>query len=187
MLPTRLRRSLVCRFTTMLLPLLAAGGPGASLAASADAVEMWDIFEITLQGPEDEAGHNAFEVELHATFLSVSGASITARGFFDGGDVYKVRFSPGEVGAWSFVTASPCKLLDGHRGDFYVTSPTGANHGPVEARGYGLYYADGTPYFSVGTTCYQWASEDPEMQAQTLKTLSAAGFNKIRMTVFPKW
>jgi len=38
----------------------------------------------------------------------------------------------------------------------------------------------------MGTTCYAWTHQTPELIAQTLETLAAAPFNKIRMCVFPK-
>ena len=59
----------------------------------------------------------------------------------------------------------------------------------MESHGYGLRHADGTPHYSSGTTCYQWASKGFAMQHQTLATLrqKPQPFNKIRMTLFPKW
>ena len=51
---------------------------------------------------------------------------------------------------------------------------------------YHFAYADGTPHFSFGTTCYAWVHQTPELHAQTLETLKSAPFNKIRMCVFPK-
>jgi hypothetical protein len=47
-------------------------------------------------------------------------------------------------------------------------------------------YADGTPYFPFGTTCYAWVHQSEELQRQTLETLGTAPFNKLRMCVFPK-
>jgi hypothetical protein len=47
-------------------------------------------------------------------------------------------------------------------------------------------YADGTPFFPFGTTCYAWIHQSDALQQQTLKTLASAPFNKIRMCVFPK-
>ena len=47
-------------------------------------------------------------------------------------------------------------------------------------------YADGTPYHQFGTTCYAWTHQPGELQEQTLKTLAASPFNKIRFCVFPK-
>ena len=47
-------------------------------------------------------------------------------------------------------------------------------------------YADGTPYKQLGTTCYVWTHQPDALQEQTLKTLAASPFNKIRFCVFPK-
>jgi hypothetical protein len=48
-------------------------------------------------------------------------------------------------------------------------------------------HADGTRHTSVGTTCYAWIHQSEERQQQTLRTLRAAPFNKMRMCVFPKY
>ena len=45
----------------------------------------------------------------------------------------------------------------------------------MESHGYSLRYADGTPHYSSGTTCYQWASKGAAMQNQTLATLNRTG------------
>jgi hypothetical protein len=47
-------------------------------------------------------------------------------------------------------------------------------------------YADGTPCFPVGTTCYAWTHQGDRLEEQTLATLKRAPFNKLRMCVFPK-
>ena len=49
-----------------------------------------------------------------------------------------------------------------------------------------LRYADGTPYHQFGTTCYAWIHQTEQLQQQTLKTLAASPFNKIRFCIFPK-
>jgi hypothetical protein len=36
------------------------------------------------------------------------------------------------------------------------------------------------------TTCYAWIHQPEELQRQTLETLAASPFNKIRFCVFPK-
>ena len=62
------------------------------------------------------------------------------------------------------------------------------NHGPVSVRNtYDFGYADGTPYFPFGTTCYAWTHQPAALQEQTIETLRQAPFNKMRMCVFPKW
>jgi hypothetical protein len=53
--------------------------------------------------------------------------------------------------------------------------------------GYHFAYADGTPYVECGTTCYAWAFQSEDTQRQTIETLAASPFNKLRMCLFPKW
>jgi len=71
-------------------------------------------------------------------------------------------------------------------GEFECVKNTGNNHGQIVADGFHLKYADDTDYFCVGTTCYAWIHQTPELIAQTYETLKQAPFNKIRMCVFPK-
>ncbi len=47
-------------------------------------------------------------------------------------------------------------------------------------------YDDGTPYFSLGTTCYVWELQSDELINQTFETLKNSAFNKIRFCIFPK-
>ena len=110
-----------------------------------------------------------------------------ANGFYDGDGVYRVRFMPPVAGEWSYETRSNARKLNGTAGYFAVTKPGPDNHGPVRvASTYHFAYADGPPYHELGTTCYVWEWQPAELQAQTLKTLAASPFNKIRFCVFPK-
>ena len=126
------------------------------------------------------------DLKFSATFRQAS-QSITVPGFWDGGDTFKVRFSPPATGEWTFTTTSQVAGLNGRNGTFTATQPTGNNHGPVEVFDtFYLRHADGTPYHQWGTTCYAWVHQTGELQEQTLKTLAASPFNKIRFCVFPK-
>ncbi len=147
--------------------------------------EQWGVFEIALPGPNE--GNPYMDVELTASFLS-QGTSINVPGFYDGDGRYYVRFSPPHTGTWSYETTSNVEILSGKRGKFRCVEPTGRNHGPVEVVDtFYLQYADDTPFYAVGTTAYQWTSVKQSIQAQTLKTLESAPFNKVRMCFFPKW
>ena len=185
-----------------------------ALATAADtqsAVEQWRQFELELHATIPH-GANPFEVSLTAEFSlsktkppparAVGGSNqvptttttVAVTGFYDGGTTFRVRFAPPAQGNWTYTTASSLGSLAGARGSVRATSPTaGVNRGPVTSAGYELRYADGTKHVSVGTTSYQWASKGLEMQNQTLETLRSGPdgqgpvFNKIRMTVFPKW
>jgi hypothetical protein len=147
-------------------------------------IAKWDFFEATLSGP---SGGNPFiEVSLEAIFTQNSRA-VRVPGFYDGEGTYKVRFMPDNEGEWSYVTKSSAAELDGKSGAFTATAARAGNHGPVHvANKFHFAHADGTPFLSFGTTCYAWTHQPLELQAQTLETLKAARFNKMRMGVFPK-
>ena len=91
------------------------------------------------------------------------------------------------MGEWSYTTASNAPELSGKSGRFSCTAALAGAHGPVRvANTHHFAYADGTPFFPFGTTCYAWMHQSEELQRQTLETLRTAPFNKIRMCVFPK-
>lgn len=149
-----------------------------------EVVEQWERYETRWEGPRE--GNPFCDVTLHADF-SYSNRVVPVSGFYDGDGVYCVRFMPDRVGTWRYVTHSNAPALDGKRGEFTCTPPRPGNHGPVVVRDtYHFSYADGTPYVQVGTTCYAWIHQGDALEEQTLETLRAAPFNKLRMCVFPK-
>ena len=157
---------------------------GCSDAARTVETERWDIFELTLKGPSD--GNPFVDVEFRAEFKQ--GTEVfKPDGFYDGNGIYKVRFMPNATGNWTYITRSNRSELDGKKGGFTCTKAGPDNHGSVRVHNtFQLAYADGTPHFSVGTTCYAWVHQGDEMEAKTLETLKNAPFNKMRMCVFPK-
>jgi hypothetical protein len=160
-------------------------GASETTAAKGGPVARWDHTEINLQGPS--SGNPFIDVTLSATFRNQN-RSLTVPGFYDGGGSYKIRFMPDEVGAWTWTTKSNQAALDGKWGSFECVAPGEGNRGPVSVRdGFHFGYGDGTPFVECGTTCYAWAFQAEETQRQTIKTLTASPFNKIRMCLFPKW
>jgi PKD repeat protein len=166
------------------LALFLATATKATGKTVSDTVERWGIFELSLSGP---SGGNPFtDVDLCAEF-SQNGRIFQPEGFYDGDGVYRIRFMPDELGEWTYVTKSTRRELDGKKGKFTCIKPSPDNHGPVRVhKTWHLAYADGTPYFQVGTTCYAWVHQGIVMEEQTLETLKNAPFNKMRMCVFPK-
>jgi len=148
------------------------------------AVEQWEIFELTLRGPS--VGNPFLDLQLSAELIHKN-RRLYVDGFYDGEGIYRLRFMPDTVGAWRFVTHSNVAALDGQTGEFACVAPGSGNHGPVRVRDtYHFAYADGAPHFSFGTTCYVWNHQGDALEAQTLETLKRAPFNKMRMCVFPK-
>jgi Domain of unknown function (DUF5060)/Domain of unknown function (DUF5605)/Protein of unknown function (DUF4038) len=155
----------------------------ASVCA-AENVERWGVFETSLSGPS--SGNPFLDVRFGAHFR-YGHRVIDVDGFYDGAAVYRVRFMPDEIGAWSYTTFSNVAALDGKTGTFTAVAPSSANHGPVRVR-YGTHFAyeDGKAYVPIGTTCYAWVHQGGRLEERTLETLRSAPFNKMRMCVFPK-
>lgn len=143
-------------------------------------VEKWDVFEITLQG--SSAGNPYTEVQLSATFRN-GDANKTVRGFYDGDGIYKIRFMPHSAGMWKYKTQSNILKLKGVKGKFKCVPATGNNQGQVQVFGkHHFKYANGEPYYPVGTTLYCWELENYEA---TLASLKETGYNKVRYMPFP--
>lgn len=152
---------------------------------STGKVERWDVFEIALNGPKE--GNPFLDVWIKATFRK-GAREMQIDGFYDGDGVYKLRFMPDSTGTWSYTTDSNIAALKGKSGSFEVTAATSNNPGPVAVRDtFHFGYADGTPYYPFGTTCYAWVHQSPELEQQTLASLKTGPFNKMRMCIFPKW
>lgn len=159
--------------------LLASGSVGAT-----GPVEQWGVFELALKGPS--RGNPFVDVSFKARFVQGSRV-VEVPGFYDGDGNYRVRFSPETSGIWRYTTSSQTPGLAGKTGEFSVMPASKNNHGPVRvAHTYHFAYADGTPFRQLGTTCYAWIHQDGTLQEQTLKTLAASPFNKVRFCVFPK-
>ena len=146
-------------------------------------VEKYGVYELTLRGAATP--NPDIDLELTATFQQ-GGKSYTPEGFYDGDGVYKVRFMPASVGEWTYVTHSNHPDLDNKTGGF--TCIEGGNKGPVRvANVHHFAHADGTRFYPFGTTVYEWAFRPEPSKLQTLETLKASPFNKVRMLAVPPY
>lgn len=174
----------VCRllYSALAATLLVVALAGRLPAA--DAVEQWGVFELTLAGPA--SGNPFVDVTLSATFVHGDHRA-NVSGFYDGQGQYRVRFMPHRTGEWRFETRSNVPALNNRSGTFNCQKPTAGNHGPVVVRNtFHFAYADETPYFPIGSTCYAWNHQGEALEKQTLATLKQGTFNKLRFCVFPK-
>jgi len=148
------------------------------------SIEQWGVFELSLNGSSD--GNPYMDNTLYGKFTN-GAQTITMPGFYDGNGIYKIRFSPDQQGRWTYATQSSLEELNDKHGSFQCVQPTGNNHGPVNiVNTHYLEYADGSPFYSVGTTAYQWTSVKQSIQEKTIETLKPSPFNKVRMCFFPK-
>jgi hypothetical protein len=148
-------------------------------------VERWCVFEIELQASISFAKPFQ-EVRLQAHFQKDQ-INKKVYGFYDGETNWKIRFMPEEEGIYTFKISSSHEEFHGLTGTFECTQALEGNHGPVRVNELHFNYADGTPFFVMGTTAYAWTYRPEEVRQQTLASFSQYGFNKIRMLVFPKY
>ena len=149
----------------------------------AQTVRRWDVYEVTLQGPAE--GNPFAEQTLEGMFTGRD-ERVAAAGFYDGEGVYRVRFMPSFTGAYTFSVRGSF-LTEPCGGSFTALPAQAGSHGPVRVHNtFHFAYADGTPYYSIGTTCYVWALQSDALIEQTFETLKHGAFNKIRFCVFPK-
>jgi hypothetical protein len=146
-------------------------------------VERWNVFEAVCPGHGDK---NPFiDYSIRGIFRSKNETK-TVDGFYDGDGIYRVRFMPSFAEDYEFEISGTFSD-EKYTGKISVVPASEHNHGPVRvANGFHFAYEDGTPYYSIGTTCYVWELQSEELQKKTLETLAKSPFNKIRFCIFPK-
>ncbi|WP_022867278.1 DUF5605 domain-containing protein [Schaalia vaccimaxillae] len=152
-------------------------------------LRMREGIELVLRGPSH--GNPFVDVEALAIFTrrDAEDEALTVGAVYDGMDEdgagrYLVRFLPPEAGTWSWEIASNARSLDSLAGVFEVEESE--SPGVVRVAGMGFVHADGTPFTAFGTTAYAWIAQPKAVQDQTLRTLAASPFNKLRMCLTPK-
>ncbi len=146
-------------------------------------VERWGMLEIALPGRRE--GNPFTDYSMQGVFEGER-ETVSVEGFYDGDGIWRVRFMPSWPGEYRY-TVSGTFAEETVSGSFLVTEAAPDNHGPVRTAGtFHFSYADGVPFYPLGTTCYVWHLQDDARVAQTLETLRASGFNKLRFCVLPK-
>ena len=147
---------------SVLLGLAVFGTMPRALGAAEASVPRWTAFEATFQSTVTYP-NPLQQARLQVVFTPPQGDPIKVDGFWDGGQTWRVRFAPGQSGAWSFTTACSDAANAGlHRqaGRFNCTEPSGTTrfqqHGPVRVSedGFSLQHADGTPFFYLADTAW---------------------------------
>lgn len=106
----------------------------------------------------------------------------TVKGFYDGEGRYIVRFLPEKPGEYTWKVSGAVNA-EGHE---ICEAADGEHHGLVKAVDTHFEFEDGKLFVPFGTTVYALAHQEDALVEQTLQTLKAAPFNKVRMCVFPK-
>ncbi|HIP73855.1 MAG TPA: DUF5060 domain-containing protein, partial [Anaerolineae bacterium] len=128
-------------------------------------IYQWGVFERTLTTKNLYSDEEKYDVVwIEATFTGPDGQRYTIPGFWDGGNVWRVRFAPPQPGVWAYTLASSDGVMDGRHGRFTAAAPPAAlvERNPnyrgflqVSDNGRYLTYADGTPFFWLGGTAWR--------------------------------
>jgi hypothetical protein len=161
----------VCSIFHLLTPPFASAATQSTKVAIAPK---WTRFEQSFKSTMAYA--NPWQqASLQVTFISPSGKTNQVYGFWDGGKVWKVRFTPDEIGRWSFHATCSDPLnrgLHNQKGEVVCTAAIrGSNfheHGSIRVAADHRHfeYADGTPFFWLADTTWRG------MQAAEAKDLS---------------
>lgn len=151
-----------------LAAMLALIGPGlrtgfhaAPPAAPAREVHRWGVFEAAWTAQREYA-EPIWDIRVEVTFVAPSGKKYVREAFWDGGRIWRVRFSPDELGTWQWSTQAQPEDTGLHRqqGEFRVREYSGENplyrQGPLRVAASGTYieHGDGTPFFWLADTAW---------------------------------
>ena len=123
------------------------------------------------------------EVRCWARFEGPSGRVIRREAYWDGGRVFRVSFAPTEPGVWRWETSCADDVaLDGHSGTLEAAPYEGGlmlyRHGFIRVGDdhRHLAYADGTPFFWLGDTHWEFAYGERSMFCGMVDRRVAQGF-----------
>ena len=157
------------------------------LAACSDSpVRTWRMAELRFESSTDYSSKGADSVWMDVVFTHPrTGESLTRPAFWDGGNVFLVRFAPTRKGRWIYTSScTEDKSLDGLKGSLSCRKYRGSldiyRHGFVKA-GPGLKhftYADGTPFFYLGDTHWGMYTEEIDEPGPNAGSTGAASHFK---------
>jgi len=166
------------------------------------SIKTWEVFEVALKSsipaknPYVELLLKDKTVYVSAVFSGVSGEcagkTIKVPGFWDGNDVWKIRFALPQAGAWKYETTSADRKMNGKKGQLIVSSWTeeekkenATRRGFIivnnnsERKGRYFTYSDGTPCLWIADTWWDWTNRRIKFESFTklVDTRVEQGFN----------
>lgn len=149
-------------------------------ANSQSTIGLYDVFELRLQGSETK---NAYLDTWVKGRFTGPGKTIEIDGFWDGGNVWKVRMAPTAVGLWNYsITSSDPKIS--RSGSFECVAS--ANKGFLKKnpeRPYTFMYEDGTPFLWKGETSWRAFTNSVPFESRFIPYIDkrvAEGYNAVQ-------
>ena len=154
------KKELLLLFTLVLFFLAACG--------RSPEAETWRMVELGFESVSDYAAGGGDRVRMDVEFVHDQSGDILIRpAFWDGDNVFRVRFAPTKAGKWTWrTTCADDASLDGKKGTLRCKEYAGEL--PVYRHGFikavpgvkHLMYADGTPFFYLGDTHWTMYTEE---------------------------
>lgn len=171
-----------------------AMAPGAVGSEAMPIVSKWDRFEQSWRSSVVYANPPR-QATLTFLFVSPLGETNVVAAFWDGGQTWRVRFSPNQPGRWSyrsFCSDGFNQGLHGRSGAFLCTAATGhdrfTQHGPVRLARDRRHFAheDGTPFLWLTDSTRDGARiSDPDSWQTYARIRATQRFTGIQWAVGP--
>lgn len=183
---TRLKLSLI--YLQLLIPILVWTSQGSALEKFRseqinrfDKIELEFIAEDSYDNPYTDGGFSA-------QVTTPGGSTFNVDGFWDGGNTWKLRIMPTELGEYSYITSSDDPGLNGNSGSFQCVES--AHPGMLivnEDYPYTFKLSHGGPFFWMGETSWLMMSDAVSFSSgvfqQMIDTRVAQKFNGIHFVL----
>jgi hypothetical protein len=154
--------TVLCQLVCAALPMTASANP--------PRVTLYHPFEITLRTASHGANPYIDGPEVTAIFRGIAGSArgkvVTCGGFWDGDNVWRIRFAPTSAGRWAYETRSVDRGLGGKSGRLDAIPPTKADlrrnlllRGFLERDGQAWKLSDSTSFLPAGDTQFSFSEE----------------------------
>lgn len=169
---------------------------------SQSTIKTWEKYEIVIKSHEDsknpyvsyiaEGKPALVTARFTGTAGKCAGKTMIVPGFWDGNDIWRIRFAPSAAGIWKYETISVSRKLNGKKGQLKVEDWTEeelianpARRGFVivnnegERKGRYFTYSDGTPFLWIADTWWDWTNRKIKFESFTklVDTRTTQGFN----------
>ncbi len=163
-------------FNRMLFSYRGASGVGL-LNTPPSSVTTFRVYELALGAASPGSNPYTAGPSVTAVFTGTSGEAngrvLAMKGFWDGGNVWRIRFAATAQGNWSWVTSSSDTGLNGVSGSVTAVAPTPAElsmntlyHGFLQRSGYAWQLSDGSGFLPVGDTHWAFSEESTTSEWQ---------------------
>jgi hypothetical protein len=171
----------------------AAGNGGVGGTGAVSGSKCWYPQDIAFTSKSNKTNPYTDVTDFRVTFTGPGGVKLTLPGFYTGGQIWKVRFSPTSAGTFTYLTSSTQDAsLNGLTGTVPPGTVNPNGHGAVRvdpALPHHYLYDDGTRYFQMGYEI-DWLGlmdfgDASITKAKTLIDMVAAnGFSEVNLELY---